>query len=291
MKVLAIRGGGLGDIILAVPSFLALKEISKELFLSVPSQWLPLFEGFSQLIPLEGNLNSSLWHGGDDFEKTLGKFDIAITWHWDKEGVFIRNLEKIAGKVIAGNVKPKNGIHQALNLFSPVLEISKEVRFPQFLKLPNLPFWNPEGKSEIIIHPGSGSMKKVWGIENFLFLVNKFLAENKRVKVILGEAEMRKEFSVFNELKGIDVKINPSLRELIRELLKGIVYIGNDSGVSHLSALLGIPTIVIFKETDPEIWAPRGERVYILSTYPEREWIKKEEVFEFIERIVESYKC
>lgn len=291
MRVLAIRGGGLGDITLAVPSFLALKEISTELFLSVPSQWLPLFEGFSQLIPLEGKLISSIWCGGDEFEKALGKFDIVITWHWDKEKVFIRNLEKIGRKVIVGDIKPKKGIHQSLNLFLPVLEINNGVKFPQVLKLPNLPFWKPEGKSEIIIHPGSGSMKKVWGIENFLFLADKFLAENKRVKVILGEAEMRKELSVFSELKGIDLKINLSLRELVKELLKGIIYIGNDSGVSHLSALLGIPTIAIFKETDPKIWAPRGERVYILSTYPEKEWIKKEEVFEFAERIIESYKC
>lgn len=291
MRVLAIRGGGLGDVILAVPSFLALKEISTELFLSVPSQWLPLFEGFSQLIPLEGNLIFSIWHGGYEFEKALGKFDIVITWQWDKEKVFIRNLEKIAGKVIAGDIKPKNGIHQTLNLFSPLLEINTEVRFPQVLKLPNLPFWKPESKSEIIIHPGSGSIKKVWGIENFLFLADRFLAKNSRVKVILGEAEMRKEFSVFSALKGIDVKTNLSLGKLVKELLKGVIYIGNDSGVSHLSALLGIPTIAIFKETDPKIWAPRGERVYILSTYLEREWIKKEEVFEFVERIIESYKC
>ncbi len=289
MRVLAIRGGGLGDIILTVPSFLALKEISKELFLSVPSQWLPLFEGFSQLIPLEGNLISSIWKGGDEFEKAIGKFDIVITWHYDKEGFFVRNLERIARKVIVGDIKPKNGIHQSLNLFSPILEINKGIRFPQILKLSNLPSWKPEKKSEIIIHPGSGSMKKVWGIENFLFLARKFLSENKRVKVILGEAELREKFSVFNELKGADIKVNPSIKELVKELLDGIVFIGNDSGVSHLSALLGIPTVVIFKETDPEIWAPKGERVHIISTYPGKEWVKKEEVLEFVLSNLRSY--
>jgi len=289
MRVLAIRGGGLGDIILTVPSFLALKEISKELFLSVPSQWLPLFEGFSQLIPLEGKLMSSIWQGGDEFEKAMGNFDIVITWHYDKEGVFVKNLEKIAGKVIVGDIRPKKGVHQSLNLFYPILEINKGIQFPKILRLPNLPYWKPEGKSEITIHPGSGSMKKVWGIENFLFLARKFLSENKKVKVILGEAELRKEFSVFKELKGAHIKENLSIKELVRELLDGIVYVGNDSGVSHLSALLGIPTVVIFKETDPEIWAPRGERVHIISTYPGKEWIKKEEVMEFVLSTLGSY--
>lgn len=285
MRVLAIRGGGLGDIILTIPSFLALKKLSKELYLSVPSQWTSLFEGFAELIPLEGRFLSSLWYGGMDLEKFLGNFDIAVTWHWDRDGVFINNLKKIAKEVIVGEIKPSL-IHQSENLFSPLYKIDKNIEFPEIIRLPNLPSWNPEGKSEIIIHPGSGSMKKVWPIENFLYITKKFLEENRKVKIILGEAEEKKEFSVFIDLEGINLKRNLPLKEVINELLEGIVYIGNDSGISHLSALLGIPTVVLFKETDPKIWAPKGNKVFILSSYPEKEWIKKEEVFEFVKKII-----
>ncbi len=284
MRVLAIRGGGLGDIILTVPSFIALKSIVDELYIAVPFQWDSLFDGFAELIPIEGSLIHSLWDNCEEFEKVLGRFDIAVTWHWDKEEVFIKNLSKIANKVVYGDIKPER-VHQSLKLFSPILQISGDIKFPDYLRLPNLPYWKPEGKEEIIIHPGSGSIKKVWPIENFLFIIERFLSENKKIKVILGEAEERKEFSVFFDMKGVEVKRNLPLRELIKEILDGIVYIGNDSGISHLSALLGVPTIVLFKETDPEIWAPKGERVYILSTYPENEWVKKEKVFEFVEKI------
>ena len=43
------------------------------------------------------------------------------------------------------------------------------------------------------------------------------------------------------------------------------LFIGSDSGVSHLAALVGIPTIVMFGPTDPGFWAPRGPNVHILK--------------------------
>lgn len=285
MRIIAIRGGGLGDIILTIPSFLALKKFSREFYLSVPSQWNSLFEGFSDVIPLEGRLISSIWKGGEEFLDFLGRFDIAVTWHWDKEGVFVKNLSKVARKVIAGKIKPER-IHYSLTLFSSLYEVDRKIKFPEMVRLPNLSYWEPEKKSEIIIHPGSGSIKKVWPIKNFLFLIERLLSENRKVKVILGESEDRKEFSVFSNLKGVDVRRGLTLKEVINELLKGVIYIGNDSGISHLSALLGIPTIVIFKETDPEVWAPKGERVYLISTYPNKEWPDRDRVLNFVKMIL-----
>ena len=41
-------------------------------------------------------------------------------------------------------------------------------------------------------------------------------------------------------------------------------FVGNDSGVSHLAAALGVPTVALFGPTRPEHWAPRGERVRVL---------------------------
>ena len=43
------------------------------------------------------------------------------------------------------------------------------------------------------------------------------------------------------------------------------VYIGNDSGPTHLAAAVGTPVIALFGPTDPAIWAPRGDNVHIVS--------------------------
>jgi heptosyltransferase-2/heptosyltransferase-3 len=42
-------------------------------------------------------------------------------------------------------------------------------------------------------------------------------------------------------------------------------YIGNDSGVTHLAAAAGIPTIAIFGPTDETVWAPPGSHVKIIT--------------------------
>jgi ADP-heptose:LPS heptosyltransferase len=47
-------------------------------------------------------------------------------------------------------------------------------------------------------------------------------------------------------------------------LRKARAYVGNDSGVSHLAAAFGAPSIVLFGPTDPRVWAPLGPRVRTL---------------------------
>jgi ADP-heptose:LPS heptosyltransferase len=49
-----------------------------------------------------------------------------------------------------------------------------------------------------------------------------------------------------------------AVRELARQLAQGGLFVGNDSGVTHLAAWLGLPTIALFGPTDPSSWAPLG---------------------------------
>jgi len=50
------------------------------------------------------------------------------------------------------------------------------------------------------------------------------------------------------------------LYELACWLAGASVYIGNDSGITHLAAAAGAPVAALFGPTDPAIWAPRGPR-------------------------------
>ena len=87
-----------------------------------------------------------------------------------------------------------------------------------------------------------------------------------RVKIILGEAE---EKEIHHWKKISDVIFSHSLHTLKNILLQAKIFIGNDSGVTHLSAFLGVPTIAIFGPTSPSVWGPCGERVKIIyQKYP-----------------------
>ena len=43
------------------------------------------------------------------------------------------------------------------------------------------------------------------------------------------------------------------------------VYLGCDSGVTHLAAALGVRTVAVFTTTDPRVWSPKGQQVHVLS--------------------------
>ena len=59
------------------------------------------------------------------------------------------------------------------------------------------------------------------------------------------------------------------LYDLAYWLATATLYIGNDSGISHLAAAVGVPTIAIFQASDPRVWAPRGRAgVTVLESPP-----------------------
>ena len=54
-----------------------------------------------------------------------------------------------------------------------------------------------------------------------------------------------------------------NLYELACWLARARLYIGNDSGITHLAAAVGTPVLALFGPTDPRVWAPRGEHVRV----------------------------
>ncbi|HYM08236.1 MAG TPA: glycosyltransferase family 9 protein [Terriglobales bacterium] len=103
-----------------------------------------------------------------------------------------------------------------------------------------------------VIHPFAGSTKKCWPLERFRSLAARLEAQLP-VKWCAGPEEPLAEA----------VRID-DLYELACWLATASVYIGNDSGITHLAAAAGTPVVALFGPTDPKIWAPRGERVRVL---------------------------
>jgi ADP-heptose:LPS heptosyltransferase len=123
----------------------------------------------------------------------------------------------------------------------------------------------PIGKP-IVVHPGSGGLRKIWPLKNWWALF-RFLVEQYRfpVYLTLGPADERlKSFAREAEKLDVTVLDGFSLPRLAAFLAESQLFIGSDSGVSHLAALMGIPTLAIFGPTDPGIWAPRGSNAHII---------------------------
>jgi len=104
-----------------------------------------------------------------------------------------------------------------------------------------------------VIHPFSGGARKNWPLARFRELAARLALP---VRWCAGPEETLENA----------VRIE-NLYELAFWLASARVYIGNDSGITHLAAAVGTPVVAIFGATDPAVWAPRGERVRVVSGF------------------------
>ncbi len=118
----------------------------------------------------------------------------------------------------------------------------------------------------LILSPGAGSIKKRWPLERFLVVAAKLLSQGMRLVMLLGPAESDIEVALKQrrETQPGVVKCT-SFPELIDILNSADGYIGNDSGISHLAAFLGLPTLVIFGPSDSVRWRPFGDNVRVVT--------------------------
>lgn len=131
----------------------------------------------------------------------------------------------------------------------------------------------------ILIHPGSGSLKKNYSPE-FYLQVAKFAETHfeKDVKFILGPVEMERGACKFFPA---EKTLAPENASALADILRGAhLYIGNDSGASHLSGFLGTPTVALYRDTDPEIWGVIGRKV---------KWVKESDENKLLEKLSDIF--
>ncbi len=122
----------------------------------------------------------------------------------------------------------------------------------------------------IAVHPGSGGRLKCWPLERYFELIDCLQSDGAFVILFTGDAEageVREGASRYARgRKNTLHTAGLGLMSAAGLLSHCSLYVGNDSGFSHLAGILGRPTIVLFGPTDPFIWKPLGPRVKTVST-------------------------
>ena len=119
----------------------------------------------------------------------------------------------------------------------------------------------------VAIHPGSGSKQKDWPLENWidLFSSHRGFGDVEGLLVISGEADKAQTEQLEREWKNRDVRFAKNLPLThLAAVLERSIFVGHDSGISHLAAAAGANCILLFGPTDPEVWAPANDNVQIL---------------------------
>ncbi len=282
-RILVIRGGAIGDFILTLPAIGLIRQNLPDVrieILGYPSVTpLALSPNYADAVhsieyaPLAGffsrkpNLDS-------DMSAFFSGFQQVISYLYDPDAIFENNLRAAGVKnLLTGPGKLGDDIHAVHQLARPLENLAffledtsakyeelESDRLAVDAVLQNLP------SPFVAIHPGSGGKKKIWPVENWRQVIKLLLAEGKSVVLVGGEADRENLASLEADFR-IPVIENLPLRTLGALLSRSELFLGHDSGISHLAAATGVPCLLLFGPTDPEIWAPLNPNVrVVLST-------------------------
>jgi heptosyltransferase III len=246
MRRLLIRPGAIGDIITSLPALECLRGDHTEIW--APTALLPLlkFADTRRSIASTGLELLELGLAPAGVLEALRGFDSIVSWYGSNRDEFRAAL---AGLPVTFFRALPTGAQHAVDFY---LAQAHSMGAEGCEGTPRVRVKRSEG-GFAVIHPFSGSKPKNWPLENFRS-VAAWLARRMPVNWCAGPEEPLPEAVRFEDLG-----------DLAWWLAEARVYIGNDSGITHLAAATGTRVVAIFEASDPQVWAPRGERVSVLE--------------------------
>jgi heptosyltransferase-3 len=247
LRRLIVRPGGIGDCILSLPAIEFLRTDHTEVW--VPSSVLPLIRMAEARSIASTGIDLLGLPGiqpAPDLIAKLRSFDSIVSWYGANRAEFREQVAALGLPFQFLNALPEPGakIHAA-DFF--LRQAGGEGR-----AVPRIDFERSARGDFAVIHPFSGSARKNWPLERFRELADRLAMP---VRWCAGPEETLEDAVRFD-----------NLYELAGWLGSAQVYIGNDSGITHLAAAVGTPVVAIFGPTDPIVWAPRGERVSVIQS-------------------------
>jgi ADP-heptose:LPS heptosyltransferase len=274
-RALVIRSGALGDVLLLRRAVARLRAAGYDVHLLAPSGAGPALVGaggseVSGWTPSDAPACAPLWAPEGGCPEALrphveGAEALAVAFTGSAE--VAAHLVAVGVRVLARRPDPPPGRHAAGWLAGalddaglpetgapePSLVLSAEERAAARPLLDRLP------SRFLAVHAGSGSLRKNWPAARFAEAA-RALAGAEPFLWVEGPADAPTEPRALNISTWVRARSLP-LRTLAAVLARASVYLGNDSGVSHLAAAAGAPTVAVFGPTDPDRWSPLGPAV------------------------------
>jgi heptosyltransferase-2 len=145
------------------------------------------------------------------------------------------------------------------------------VRAPEITAF-RMRFGLPEDEGPTVaIAPGAVGLGKAWPLAHYSELARMLVARGIGVWVLGGPAEKTLAGDIVRAAgRKVRDLTTPDLRNAILALRAADVAVTNDSGLMHIAAALGTPTIAIFGPTSPRLWAPLNPLAAILEPPSDR---------------------
>jgi glycosyl transferase family 9 (putative heptosyltransferase) len=276
-RICVIFPGALGDFICFMPALETLRHVA----------FVDLFARgeFAELVPdgirissLESPCISRLFRSApdedDDDRRFFDAYDEVYSWHGSGNREFVQRLKSLAGcRAHIFRFRPVHALmHQADYYFGCLGHCSAGPEQPAILFRPGAVRWCENfwiehalhGRAILTIAPGSGAREKNWPKEFFLEVIQWWCkATGGRVLLLSGPVEQERG-GIEQLTSACTVASGLSLSQAAALLAHSDLYLGNDSGISHLAAASGVRTVALFGPSDAHQWSPRGKKVTVL---------------------------
>ncbi len=249
-----IRPGAIGDFIVSLPALESLRSDYLEVW--VPARSVPLVR-FADRVRSIASTGLDLLGVVDapaGLIEELRRFDSIVSWYGANRVEFRELIHALKLPCVFFPALPPEGatihvsdfyLHQVRDLCQNTCDATPRIRC------------DVSRGNFAAIHPFSGSARKNWPLEKFR-QVARGLERTMPVRWCAGADDPPLADAV-----RID-----DLYELACWLAEARLYVGNDSGITHVAAAVGTPVLALFGPTDPAVWAPRGPNVRVARWKP-----------------------
>jgi hypothetical protein len=244
---LLIRPGAIGDFIASLPALEALTVAGQytEVWCAEQNVSLARFADRARSIASVGLDRLAITHADDVVERLLG-FDEIISWYGENRPDFREFVERLALPFRFLRALPDGKRHAVDFYAGQARALGAQASGNPRIVCPDWP------RTFAVIHPFASAQVKRAPMEVFEAAAEK-LRRSMPVRWLCGPEE---------ELP--DAVRIPDLYELACWLRGARIFVGNDSGISHLAAAVGTPVAAFFRASDPRVWAPRGNAVDVM---------------------------
>lgn len=284
MKLLIIRPSALGDTLMLMPAIAQLMG-STEIVLVARAPAVDIMSPYvKRVIDYEG----SGWHRlflerpGVDHAFAIPEADCAVAFLSDPDGIVKKNLKTTLPRTslhfFPAFPPEESNLHAAFYLAQCLKKAGMPVDPAKCLEEAGRRALLKGGgqaiqNKRIVFHPGSGGRGKNYPPEFWLQMIgevtNRFPSPSySRSIILLGPAE-EKLLPFFKRQVGgerAEIFFALELEQLQSILSQAPLYVGHDSGITHLAAMLGTPTIALFKNSSVQQWRPLGPAVKVIQS-------------------------
>ena len=269
-RILILHPGALGDVLQAVPALRGLRARGRLTFAGQPR--------LGRLLVALGVVDETRGFDGLGLEALftdapappavaafLGGFTRVVSWFGSGDTTYRARLAALAADPVVAPPVPEDDTPVWRHLLATV---PASALAESLAVAPIRPGGARPGSAALIVHPGSGGAWKRWPAERFAEVIAAVAARHAlTVMVHQGPADRAAVEALLARLdRPVERLVEPELPALAVTLAGSRAYLGGDSGISHLAAAVGAPSVILFPPAHLPRWTPWSPAAWPVAT-------------------------